>query len=124
MIDVVHEKLVPVRDVPRHLPSRPNGKKIHISACYRWISRGVKGVRLEAIRLGGTSYTSVEALQRFADRLATSATAPSTRRVQTITRKEQIDRAVRKLETSLSPNAAPPDTSASRVHKTSKGEDS
>jgi hypothetical protein len=34
------------------------------------MSRGVRGVRLEGVKVGGTTYTSVEALQRFAERLS------------------------------------------------------
>lgn len=58
-----------LRDVPRQLPVRPNGKRLHISAVYRWTMRGVKGVRLETVKLGGSTYTSREALQRFSERL-------------------------------------------------------
>lgn len=70
MIDLAHETLVPIRDVPRLLPCRPNGKHLHISAVYRWIQRGVRGVTLESICMGGTTLTSREALQRFGERLA------------------------------------------------------
>jgi len=69
MIEVTTESLIPLHDVPRLLPSRGNGKRIHISAVYRWIQRGVRGVRLESVKIGGTSYTTAEALQRFADQL-------------------------------------------------------
>ena len=68
MIDVNQEQLVPIRNVPGLLPRRPTGKRVHISAVYRWVQRGVRGVRLESIRIGGTTYTSREALQRFAER--------------------------------------------------------
>lgn len=71
IIDLNHETLLSVAEVPRRLPSRPGGRRVHISAVYRWIRRGVRGVRLEAIRVGGTMYTSVEALERFAQRLST-----------------------------------------------------
>lgn len=64
MINLSSETLIPIREAPRHLPKRPNGKRIHISACYRWISRGVRGVRLESIKIGGSTYASTEALQR------------------------------------------------------------
>ena len=69
MITLHTETLIPLRDAPKHLPPRPNGKRLHISACYRWIKRGVRGVFLESIRIGGTTYTSLEAIQRFADAL-------------------------------------------------------
>ncbi|MFO0787081.1 MAG: DUF1580 domain-containing protein [Phycisphaerales bacterium] len=70
MIQIAHEQLIALRDAPKHLPPRPGGKRVHISAVYRWITKGVSGVVLEAVRIGGTTYTSLEALQRFADRLS------------------------------------------------------
>lgn len=65
MISIANEQLIPLRDAPKHLPPRPNGKRLHISVFYRWITRGVRGILLESIRIGGTTYTSLEALQRF-----------------------------------------------------------
>lgn len=69
MISVSHEDLIPLREAPRHLPGRANGKRLHVSAVYRWVKHGVKGIRLETVSIGGTTYTSAEALQRFADQL-------------------------------------------------------
>lgn len=94
MIKLCNETLIPIREAPRHLPKRPNGKRIHTSACYRWISRGVRGVRLDSIKIGGSTYTSMEALQRFGDRLATGRSIgpedePATPRM----RQRQIERA-------------------------------
>lgn len=83
MIDISTEHLIPIRDVPRHLPSRPTGRRVHVSAVYRWIQRGVRGVRLEAIRIGGSTYTSTEALQRFADSLGKPSLAEAPCHVQT-----------------------------------------
>lgn len=65
MIDLRSEELVPLNQVPRFLPARSSGKRIHISAVYRWVKRGRQGCRLETIKIGGTTYTSLEALQRF-----------------------------------------------------------
>ena len=70
MIDIEHEQLIPIRDVPRQLPPRRTGRRVHISAVYRWMNCGLRGVALESIRIGGTMYTSLGALQRFADRLS------------------------------------------------------
>lgn len=47
MIELSSETLVPVRNVPKLLLKRPNGKHIHISAVYRWTQHGVRGVKLE-----------------------------------------------------------------------------
>jgi hypothetical protein len=53
----------------RELPSRTGGHA-HATTLWRWATAGVKSprgvrVRLERVRIGGTWYTSVEALQRF-----------------------------------------------------------
>lgn len=77
MIDVTRESLVPVRDVPRCLPPRCKGNRVHISAVYRWMQKGVRGVVLDSCRIGGTTYTSREALQRFADQLTGDAPPPN-----------------------------------------------
>jgi hypothetical protein len=102
MIDITQETLIPLREAPRRLPPRPNGKRMHISACYRWISRGVRGVRLEAIRIGGSTYTSLEALQRFADHLGAPG-APLTLPASSPprTRQKQIDQASKRLREAL-----------------------
>ncbi len=65
MIDLLRESLISLHDIPRILPARPNGKRLHVSAIYRWVQRGIRGIRLEVVRVGGTTYTSREALQRF-----------------------------------------------------------
>ncbi len=38
-------------------------------ALYRWATEGLRGVHLETIQVGGTLCTSIEALQRFFERL-------------------------------------------------------
>lgn len=99
MIDLAQESLIAIGEVPNFLPLRSSGKRIHISAVYRWIQRGVRGVRLEVLRIGGTSYTSVEALQRFAEQLENPRPeplpAPSGRR------QRQIEQAGKRLRAIL-----------------------
>lgn len=97
MIALQTEQLIPLRDVPRRLPVRPNGKKLHISAVYRWASRGVRGVKLETTRIGGGTYTSIEALQRFTDALNGRAPHPQSVMPTTRTRQKQIQAAERRL---------------------------
>jgi len=58
------EQLVPLRRVPQELESR-GGKRPHVSAVHRWRQNGLKGVRLEAIQVGGAWHTSIEALDRW-----------------------------------------------------------
>jgi hypothetical protein len=57
------------RLVPRH-----RGRKAHISSLYRWSKAGCRGVVLETIQCGATRCTSVEAMQRFFERLTDGAT--------------------------------------------------
>ncbi len=92
VIDVIHENLIPLREAPKRIPPRPSGKRIHISACYRWASRGVGGVVLETVKIGGTRYTSDEALQRFADALG-SMERSARRRPSTKHRRNRLQRA-------------------------------
>lgn len=103
MIDIANENLIPIRDVPRHLPPRSSGRHVHISTVYRWLLRGIRGVCLDAVRIGGTTYTSAEALQRFADRLTEPrATGPDSAIRTTRTRQRQIQEAARRAAAILS----------------------
>jgi len=63
------EELLSLADAARALPRLRKDRKVHVSTLYRWISRGVRGVRLEALKIGRTVVTSREALQRFGERL-------------------------------------------------------
>jgi hypothetical protein len=65
MIDLQSETMVALKDVEL-VP----GKKVHFSTVFRWVTKGVRGVRLEAVRLGNRWLTSAEALQRFVERLS------------------------------------------------------
>lgn len=69
MVDLENETLLTVAEAAKRLPTRP-------SACtvWRWMERGTRGIRLEYIKAGGARLTSVQALQRFADRLTADRT--------------------------------------------------
>jgi hypothetical protein len=78
-IDLTTESpLVRLGDVPdlRCLPRRRRGRKLHKSTPFRWANPGVRGIRLEVIRVGGTLCTTVPALQRFFERLAALPSSP------------------------------------------------
>ena len=75
------------------------GRKAHVSTLYRWSDAGCKGIRLEAIQIGGTRCTSAEALQRFFSALTAQATPgalPGPR--STAARDRAYKQAVRDLE--------------------------
>jgi hypothetical protein len=99
MIDISVETVLTFTEAAARLPRRRRGKKPHIATLYRWAERGLKGVRLETIQVGGTCCTSIEALQRFFNGLAkprseTSQTLPQYSR----TRLRQIEQAERECE--------------------------
>jgi hypothetical protein len=71
-IDFSGERTVSLSAAARMLPPGRRGRPVTLSCLLRWVLDGVKTpqgvVRLEAVRLGGRWITSVEALERFADR--------------------------------------------------------
>ena len=83
MIDSTHENLISLADVPGHLPDRRGGKRPHVSCIYRWCQKGVRGIKLEVLQIGGTKCTSLKALQRFFERLSAAGNgeAPPVRTV-------------------------------------------
>ncbi len=62
-IEMSCETLLTLPAAAKALPGRP-----HVSTLHRWRLRGVHGVQLETVLVGGRRYTSVEALERFAAR--------------------------------------------------------
>jgi len=60
MIDTTTEELVSFRKAADLFPSGP-----HPATVWRWSQRGVRGVRLESILVGGKRFTSREAIERF-----------------------------------------------------------
>ena len=81
MIDIQTETLLNLHEAAQRIPAYRTGRRCHVSALNRWISRGcvaVSGrlVRLDAVRLGNRWVTSVQALQRFADRLTRTGWEP------------------------------------------------
>ncbi len=60
MIDPQTETLIPFSRVPAEVPGR-----IHRATAHRWRQRGVRGVKLESILIGGRRYTSLEKLSEF-----------------------------------------------------------
>ena len=69
MIDHAIETVLPLTEAAATLPRRRGGKKTNVATLYRWSTRGLRGEVLETIQVGGTRCTSIEALQRFFDRL-------------------------------------------------------
>jgi hypothetical protein len=64
------ETLVTLTEAAKSLPGRP-----HVSTLYRWMTRGVRGAKLETWLIGGSRYTSQEAIDRFIR--ASNSSAPA-----------------------------------------------
>lgn len=102
-IDVFDETVVSLKEAIERLPKTSRNKKLHTSTMYRWIQRGLRSrdgmvIRLEIVKVGGNTRTSLEALQRFFDRLSGDVeveTPPTLTRRQ---RLKQIEAAERELE--------------------------
>lgn len=95
MIDLKTEKLISVVQAAAMLPPTRQAKKTHASTIIRWIHRGVRGRRLDALRVGGCWYTSVEALARFAE-AAPSHTSDGTSRADS-SRTRRVNRDLDRL---------------------------
>src|SRR2546425_11753779 len=77
MIDTAIEEAITL-NAARRLPAlRRDGRSPDLCTIYRWISRGVAGVTLESVKVGGARCTSAEAVRRFLDRLADPDPSPS-----------------------------------------------
>ena len=64
-IDILSDDVLRLSEAAKILPRGRSGKKVHVSTLWRWSSRGIRGVKLETVRMGGLIYTSRKALQGF-----------------------------------------------------------
>jgi len=69
-IDPTTETLRPLAEAARRLPPLRGNRPVSPATLWRWSARGLtardgRAVRLETIRIGGTTCTSDQALSRF-----------------------------------------------------------
>jgi hypothetical protein len=57
-INCLTEATMPLSEAARRRP-------VHVSTLWRWVTRGLRGVRLETTMVGGARVTSLSALERF-----------------------------------------------------------
>jgi len=81
MINAKQEDLLSLRAAAAGLPRRRAGKRPHVATVYRWAKRGLRGVVLETLQVGGTLCTSQEALQRFFEALTAPGRVSAARAV-------------------------------------------
>ncbi len=75
MIDIQTEQLLTPTKASELCPECRRGARPNIATIYRWMVKGVRGIKLESLVVGATRCTSVEALQRFFDALTAAADA-------------------------------------------------
>ena len=72
MIDVGSEPLITLSQLARLLPRRRKDRPTAPSTVHRWRAPGLRGVRLECIRVGGAWCTTLKAFEDFCARLSKS----------------------------------------------------
>ena len=93
MIDIHTESLIPVNEIPSHVPGR-----IHLATGWRWIQRGCRGVKLETVLVGGRRYCSREAIHRFIEATTAAADGDDHSAMPSNQRQRDIDRARRECK--------------------------
>ncbi len=64
MICIKTEKLIAISDIPAWC-EKTIGNRVSKSTAYRWYLRGIRGVKLETILVGGQRFTSLHRLENF-----------------------------------------------------------
>jgi hypothetical protein len=88
MIDLLTETIFPVSEAPEYIPGHPSK-----GSCWRWVLKGVGGVKLESAVIGGKRFTSHEAIQRFVDRRTAAADGDPAPSLTSRQREREISRA-------------------------------
>jgi len=72
MIDFRNQKLLQLSVAAREWP----GGGVHVSTLHRYRLQGVRGIRLECVRVGGRWCTSCQAIDRFIAGLNSDSSEP------------------------------------------------
>lgn len=66
-LDSRREQWLPLAALPKYLAQRGFGREVSRKTVLRWASHGCRGARLETLRIGGQTFTTLEAVQRWID---------------------------------------------------------
>jgi hypothetical protein len=72
------DSFIPIKDAPKHIPGRPN-----LATVYRWFQRGVRGVKLQTVCVGGRRFVARTALDEFISATTAAASGRAGARCQT-----------------------------------------
>jgi hypothetical protein len=95
MIDLQIEKPVTIARAMKLPQLSRNGKPPHVAQGYRWCGKGLKGIVLESVVIGGSRCTTSEAVDRWIAALSGYAVTETTR--TPVRRQRDHDRAERTL---------------------------
>ena len=73
MIEFHEEELFSFTEAAKLMPQRRRGRKLAASTLWRWSKKGLRGVHLDSLVVGGQRYTTKTALQRFFAQLTRDA---------------------------------------------------
>jgi Protein of unknown function (DUF1580) len=73
MLDLFDGALITFGQAAVKFPRRRGNRPLHVATLHRWRTRGLKGVLLPAIRVGGQWMTSEAALSRFVTQLTAAS---------------------------------------------------
>lgn len=59
-IDTENENLLTITQAAKHCPGRPS-----VATVWRWVLNGLRGIKLDSVKVDGRRYTSSEAIDRF-----------------------------------------------------------
>jgi hypothetical protein len=79
VIDISSDKTFPLAWAARNIPclqNRRGGRPIAPSTLWRWSARGIRGIKLETVHVGGEVHTTYEALNRFFNALRKNPELP------------------------------------------------
>jgi hypothetical protein len=76
VINVNSEHVVTLSQLARRLPCRREDRPVHPSTCHRWRNPGIRGIKLECVRIGGIWHTSLQAYQRWVEKLTAEVESP------------------------------------------------
>src|SRR5687767_7252563 len=66
-IDLLQDQYLTLNEAAALLPGRP-----HISTLHRWRTRGVRGIKLRTVLIGGHRHVSIAELHRFIEATTSS----------------------------------------------------
>jgi hypothetical protein len=69
MIDISKQQILTLKEAIAVVP-KIDGKRPSLGSLYRWVNKGIRGVRLEVISIGGRTCTTRESLNMFFNEVA------------------------------------------------------